>query len=582
MSTADLNASFAASLVAALVRGGVRDAVVSPGSRSTPLALALAARADLRVHVLVDERAAAFVALGLARAGARPVALLATSGTAGAHWLPAVVEAAASCVPLVLLTADRPPELHGCGAPQTVDQARLFGAHARLFVQLGPPTADTRPGWPAAVGARAVDAALASPAGPVHVNVAFREPLWAPGAVGGAAPAPRVVRARPALGDDLAREAALLVRGPRGVIVAGPRAAPPGREAELAAALARLSAALGWPVLADPLSGARHGSHDLSTIVTAADALLRDPAFARAHRPRRALRLGQVPTSKAVQRWLADSAPETALVDPDAEWHDPEHAAALLLVADPVEACQALARAVESTPDRDATDWLASWQQAEQAARAALDQAAQDGWWEGAVARAVVDALPDGALLVVASSLPVRDVDAFTGASGRDVTLLSNRGANGIDGTVATAVGAALTWERGPVVALVGDLAFAHDLDGLAAARELGAPVRVVVVDNAGGGIFGTLPIAAHAPEVFERLFLTPSRLDLEAAARGLGAQAETVNDPLALRRALAAPLPASGAHVVRAAVDRQEGARRREAAWAHVSCSLSPVEIAT
>lgn len=558
MSVAADNAALAASLVAALARGGVREAVVSPGSRSTPLALALAARPDVRVHVLVDERAAGFVALGLARATGDPVALLATSGTAGAHWYPAVIEAALSAVPLVLLTADRPPELQGCGAPQTVDQTRLFGAHVRAFAAVGPAAPEAPPGWAAAVAARLVDQAKGPPAGPVHLDVALREPLWAPGCEPPpSVAAPVVRRARARLSAEAAREALERLSGERGVIVAGPRCAPPGRAGPLAQAVDALSRALGWPVVCDALSGLDH--------VRAADALLRDAAFAAEHRPTHALRLGQVPTSKATQRWLADAAPETVLVDPDGQWHDPEHQAALLLVADPVDACYALARSAGLRPKDDG--WLAAWARADRAARTALDQAARDGWWEGAVARAVVDALPPGALLVVASSLAVRDVDAFGGAPA--AALLSSRGANGIDGTIATAAGAALAWTAGPVVALMGDLAFVHDLGGLAAARELEVPLTVVVVDNGGGAIFGQLPVAAH-PTGFERLFLTPSRLDLEAAARGLGAEAVTVHDLPALREALARRGP--GARVVRAPVDRTEGARRRDAAWAAVS----------
>ncbi|MCO5169838.1 MAG: 2-succinyl-5-enolpyruvyl-6-hydroxy-3-cyclohexene-1-carboxylic-acid synthase [Planctomycetes bacterium] len=557
MSAAARNASLAASLVAALVRGGVREVVVSPGSRSAPLALAFAARTDVRVHVLVDERAAGFVALGLARATGDPVALLATSGTAGAHWYPAVIEAALSSVPLVLLTADRPPELQGCGAPQTIDQARLFGAHVRAFAAVGPATPEAPPGWAGAVAARLVDQAKGPPAGPVHLDVALREPLWAPGCEPPPATGvPVVRRARPRLPAEVAREALEHLAGERGVIVAGPRCAPPGGGA-LAPAVGALSDALGWPVVCDALSGLRH--------VRSADALLRDPAFRAEHRPTHALRLGQVPTSKVVQRWLADAAPRTVLVDPDGQWHDPEHQAALLLVADPVDACYALARSAGDRAKEEA--WGASWAAADRAARAALDRAARDGWWEGAVARAVVDALPPGALLVVASSLAVRDVDAFGGAPA--AALLSSRGANGIDGTIATAAGAALGWSAGPVVALVGDLAFVHDLGGLAAARELEVPLTVVVVDNGGGAIFGQLPVAAH-PTAFERLFLAPSRLDLAAAARGLGAEAVTVHDLPALRAILARGGP--GARVVRAPVERTEGARRREAAWAAVS----------
>lgn len=558
------NAEFAAALVGALAAGGVRDAVVSPGSRSTPLALALAARADLRTHVLVDERAAGFVALGLARASRAPVALLATSGSAGAHWLPALVEASLSCVPLVAITANRPDDLQGCGAPQTIEQRGLFGPHVRWSAQVGPPRPGGPPGWPAAVAARAVDRAKGPPAGPVHLDVPLREPLWTPGVDVRPARAPRVLRAAPAVGA-LAAEVAPLLDRPRGLIVAGPRAVS---SADDAARVLRLARARGWPVLADPVSGLR--GHADPTLVLAADALLRAPAPAL--RPDVVLRLGQPPTSKATTAWLEACAATTVLVDEAGEWQDPTHAAALLAVAPAGLLCEALADA------RPAPGWLEAWRAADDAAQAALAAAAREGLWEGSVARAVVEALPAGAALHVASSLAIREVDAFGGAPAPGVVVTSNRGCNGIEGTLATAAGAALArpGERGgPVVALLGDLAFVHDLDGLAAAHELDLPLVAVVVDNGGGAIFQQLSVAAHP--AFERLFLTPSRLDLDAAAVGLGARVLVARDLAGLRAALREALegpdderggPRRARTVIRAVVDRAEGARRRSDAF--------------
>lgn len=558
---AGANGEAASVLARCLVAGGVRHVVASPGSRSTPLVLAFAEAPGARVHVVLDERVAAFVALGLARVTG-PVALVATSGTAGAHWLPAAIEARHSRLPLVLLTADRPPELHGCGAPQTVPQGRLFGDACVLSMDLGAPGLDVDPRWLRTVAARAVDAAVGSGGGPVHLNVPFREPLWEPDgrrgqggwrgqwgdgedparAGDGALPPARILRPRPVAPPEAVAEVAARLSGRRGVIVAGPRASRGGLPDEaLARAVERLAAALGWPVVAEPLSQLRFGhGWALPTLATRAGAPVPDVV----------LRLGQAPTSKQVGAFFQGA--ETILVDPHGDWLDPAHGATLLVVGEPAPLCEALVARV--TPC-DA-GWLADWRQAAERARTHA-AALCDRFWEGAVARAVAAALPDGAALHVASSLAVRDLDAFA-ETGRRVAVTSNRGANGIDGTLATAAGQSLAW-MGPVVALVGDLAFFHDHGALHAARALGARLVVVVVDNGGGGIFETLPVAAH-PTAFERLFLTPQPGDLGALAAGAGARVARVTDAAALEGALTAALESDGVTVVHAVVDRTVG----------------------
>lgn len=538
VTTARANADAAAVLARSLVAGGVRHVVASPGSRSTPLVLAFAERTDARVHMVLDERVAGFVALGLARV-AGPVVLLCTSGSAGAHWLPAVIEARHSRVPLILLTADRPPELHGCGAPQTVPQGELFSPFSLLSVDLGAPSPEVDPRWLRTVAARLLDAAR----GPVHANVPFREPLWAPGLEGAPAVEPaRVLRPRPVPDEDMVCAVAARLRG-RGLIVAGPRAAAPG-DRTLGPAVERLAAALGWPVIAEPLSQLRGGAMAAIPEMEAPDVVLR---------------FGQPPTSKRAAARLAQA--ETILVDPDGDWLDPDHAATLLLAVDPAPLCEAL------TPRVTACDptWAAAWRAADLHARARAE-ALCDGWWEGAVARVVAAALPETGLLHVASSMPVRDLDTFFPPDAR-AAVTANRGVNGIDGTLATAVGQALAWP-GPVAALVGDLAFVHDHAALHAARALGARLVVVVVDNGGGGIFGTLPVARHEG-AFERLFLTPQPGDLGAMAAGQGARVARVGDLGALRGALGEALrrmegDEPGVTVIHAVVDRDEAKARR------------------
>ncbi len=580
--TAALNLRWADALVGALCAGGVRHAVVSPGSRSTPVMLAMAARSradgrgPLRLHVVIDERAAAFHALGLARITGAPVVLSCTSGSAGAHWLPAVIEADHSRLPLVLLTADRPPELHHAGAPQTVAQGDLFGGHLRLRADPGAPA----PGdlaWLRTLAARAVDAAAGARPGPVHLNLPFREPLWDP-SVEAPEPtdlAPTVARGRatldPAAIAELARE--LLGRG-RGVLSIGPGdigvcgATHADQTRQLSRSARRLARALGWPLLVDGASGARFAP-DGEHVVTTADLLTRSPVFARAT-PDAVVRVGQVPTSKPLAAWLATApAGASLLVDPCGDWRDPYHASGRLLHAEPVALMDALsACASELAPLPPTGPWLARWQAAERAALGALTRArtgaapggSPEALWAGEVARAAVAALPEGGLLHAASSLAVRAVDSFSGSAARQITVTANRGANGIDGTLATALGEAAAWDGGPVVALVGDLAFLHDLGSLVTCRPAADAGRttIVVLDNRGGGIFDHLPIAAH-PTAFERCFVAETAADIPALARAAGAECATVADRRGLEEALARAVEAPGLAVVHVRIERAQ-----------------------
>ncbi len=567
--TADLNAAAAQALVGALADSGLAHAVISPGSRSTPLVLALHAQAQsgrLRLHVVLDERSAAFFALGLARATGRAPLLLATSGSAGAHWYPAAVEAFEAELPLLLVTADRPPELSGCGAPQAVDQARFFGAFALASIDLGAPESDSAPRALATAAARALALAEGARPGPVHLNAPFREPLWAPQVREGGARRPglAILRGVAALGEAdlfrLAREHS----NSRGLIVAGPEGRPAAPSLE---AISRLGAALGWPVLADPASGLRYGEHDRGAVVLHYDAILRSPALRKRLRPDCALVFGANPCSKALSRWLGElgkSGVPITLVAQSPRLRDPEHAASSLVVAEPASVCQALASRASPSPD---AGWLGAWKKADAAAQAALAPHLRAPLWEGALARAVVDALPDGALLHVGNGMPVRDLDAFGGPSDRRVRVVAQRGASGIDGHLSSAAGEAEAWRDGPVVAVLGDLAFLHDIGGLRLAAEAKRPLVFVVVDNGGGGIFEFLDIAAH-PWAFEPLFLTPQRADFEALARGFGVAYRRVESAAALFEAVQAGCAGSGALVVHAPVDRKLNVERHRQAF--------------
>ncbi|MBM4376846.1 MAG: 2-succinyl-5-enolpyruvyl-6-hydroxy-3-cyclohexene-1-carboxylic-acid synthase [Deltaproteobacteria bacterium] len=565
------NQRLAHELALALSGEGPTHVVVSPGSRSTPLALAFDALEACELHVVLDERAAAFVALGMARATGRPAVVLATSGSAGANHYPAVVEANLARVPMLVVTADRPGELQGCGAPQTMPQRALFGEHVRLALSLPEPSPSLSQRWLHVVGTRARAAATGSPAGPVHLNVPFREPLYDPERSfqpEGDVALPTVVRGRRRLDTDtLEALAADLSSCSSGAIVCGPLAPSTVDARELASAVCGLGARLGWPVLADATSGLRFGGEPAQHPIACGDTLLR-AGVGRAPRVARILRFGQPPTTKSVLRWLAAHAGDMWLVDPDGEWLDGGGAASRLLVAEPVSLARDLTAALPSRPNTEAAATLARFRAAEAAASRALSRHARDGEWEGRVVSEVVMALPPGARLHVASSMPVRDLDSFSGVREAPLEVTSNRGVNGIDGTVATALGLALV-SRVPTAALLGDLAFLHDLDGLEAAGALaatrGLALVLVVVDNGGGGIFGELPIARH-PTAFERLFLTARPGDAATIARGLGLASERVA-PSGLGAAMTRAFAAGGVTVLHVLVDREASSTRRRRA---------------
>lgn len=570
--TALANRRAAAAIVAALVDGGVEAVVISPGSRNTPLMLAFAEHGGLEVRAVLDERAAAFYALGLARASGRPVALSCTSGSAGAHYLPALIEAERSRVPLVVLTADRPPALHGCGASQTIDQTRLFGGFVKASRALPPPHPGASPRALRSAAADAVALAWRCPAGPVHLNLHFAEPLWMAGlhpdppiASAGAAPPPAP---RPPAPEAVAAVQATVNTARRGVIVCGPDSAP---DAATARALIDLGRRLRWPVIADGASGVRFAGGGEGPTIAAADALLRGP-FAEVG-PDCVIRFGRTATSKPLAQWLARHAVDRLIAaDPAGERHDPDHLAAHVIEADP----RLLAAAIAGAASDDG--WLRRWTAADGLARQALRAASAEGWWSGAIVQRLLAALPPDAALHAASSMPIRDLDGFgdpalVGRGGP--TVYSSRGANGIDGTVATAMGEARAAAR-PMALLIGDLATLHDAGGLLLAGQLAAedwraPVAIVVVDNDGGGIFEYLPIAQH-PAHFERLFLTPQPAELAPLCAAAGVGYRAVGDGRALSEALDAALGRPGVTLIHARIDRREDVARHRAAWATVS----------
>ncbi|HYJ33643.1 MAG TPA: 2-succinyl-5-enolpyruvyl-6-hydroxy-3-cyclohexene-1-carboxylic-acid synthase [Candidatus Binatia bacterium] len=575
--TGALNLRWAEAFAHALAEAGVTDAVIAPGSRSAPLAVALHT-APLRTHVALDERAGAFFALGLAKASRRPAAVLCTSGTAAANFHPAILEARHARVPLIALTADRPPELRDAGSPQTVDQIKLYGDAVLWFCEVGVPEAGADPQrYAASLGARAAAAAWGPPAGPVHLNFAFREPLL---------PAEGEANARARAASSLAPEgrpdardhegplpsaraiercARLLRARRRGLIVCG----PDDDGAETAGAVLALAEATGYPILADPLSGIRYGDADPARVLGAYDAFLRAPSFAAGEAPEAFVHFGAAPTSKALARY-ADRFPAAAriAVDPAGAFRDPSRRTREVFRSAAAPFARALADALVRVAEPLAS-WGSRFLAADRAAAGALAQGlARDGdaITEAGLFPALVSTLPRGSLLVAGNSMPVRDLDAFVPEAGaaRAFRALGNRGVNGIDGVLSTALGASAA-SGAPALVVLGDLSFHHDLNGLAALREGRARAVIVVVNNDGGGIFSMLPVAEHA-DVFERYFGTPHGLGFEHAAALYGVSYARPAGLAALAARAGEALRAGENLILEVRSERNEGAAHRRA----------------
>jgi 2-succinyl-5-enolpyruvyl-6-hydroxy-3-cyclohexene-1-carboxylate synthase len=528
MDPTNANTALASAFVEELARGGLQRAVVSPGSRSTPLAVALWRAPEIEVTVILDERSAAFFALGAAQASGEPVALLCTSGTAVANYHPAVCEADESALPLVVLSADRPPELREIGAGQTIDQIKVFGSSVRWFCEVGTHGADDEGLLHhRSVACRALAAARGETRpGPVHLNLPWREPL-APVPVEGAVTATDPLALEGRAGRpltavtriELEPSGFLLeeVAGHIGDAISGVIIAGRQRDPELREPLAHLARASGFPILAEPTSQLRCGPHDRSRVITTYDQLLRDEHFAPSVVPELVLRFGEMPTSKPLRAWLAASGADQIVVDPSGGWNEPSRRAAAILRADPTELAAGWAARLEKEEREPPAAWIA----AERAARAALEGelGGEAPLSEPALHLALGRAHRDGDLVYTASSMPIRDQEAFLGAEVADALFLSNRGANGIDGLVSAGIGAADASGR-PTTIVSGELGLLHDIGGLAALRDVSTPVRIVVIDNGGGGIFHFLPQQeALTGEEFEALLGTPRGVEVEKAA---------------------------------------------------------------
>ncbi|MGA8363436.1 MAG: 2-succinyl-5-enolpyruvyl-6-hydroxy-3-cyclohexene-1-carboxylic-acid synthase [Solirubrobacteraceae bacterium] len=585
-----------------LARCGMRMACTSPGSRCAPLVLTLAREQRLECHSHIDERCAGFFALGAAKTSGLPVAVTCTSGTAVAELLPAVIEAREARVPLLLLTADRPPELRENGAGQAIDQLKLFGDAAKWFFEVGTHEATPeRVRWIRTLACRAYWTALEGRPGAIHLNFPLREPLVTDEALpaddtGRAGGMPYVRRA-PAHAVGETRLGELVAESRRGVVVAGRHE----RETPLGIAAAAFCEAIGWPLLADPLSGARRGGAAIAHY----DALLRDDSFAASQRPDLVLRVGDLPVSKPLRTWLANMENvRQVTLDPEAAWQDPGSVLSDSIAMEPSATLAELTLAATAPADFGCADgadtqdhpplhpadpdWLASWRSAgERAAEAILGVLHEDGLDEPSIAAELGVLLSEEATLFVASSMPVRDIETFWPVREDPPRVLCNRGANGIDGTVSSAFGAAAAGDS-PVVLLIGDVALAYDIGGLLAAKRLGLKLTIVLLDNDGGGIFDFLPVSrtemARADEdIYTRHVATPTGLDFVrvAALYGLAhKRVDTVPDfRAALERALA---PQTSSTLIHVRTDRAANVDLHARIWGAVSRAGADADLPT
>ena len=555
----DVAQSFAATFVDELAAQGVEFACISPGSRSAPVAMALQRHPRIKVLVHIDERCGSFFAVGLGKATGKPAVALSTSGTAAAEFHAAVIEAAYSRTPMIVLTADRPPELQGVGANQAIDQQHLYGSAARWFFDPGVPV--ELPNAPRLWRRLAARAVAEAAAGPVHLNLPFREPLVPPpGQIPSAEAAPAQAVTTGRLLPNQAQVASLasaLQRAQHPLVVAGAL-----RDGErLAPALHRL----GLPLLAEPTSQLRRV--ESGTAIESYEALLR-AGWSLQHGPDLVIRIGATPTSRVLNRWLAAAAAPTFLLDPDRAWRDEDHVATNVLACDPQPLLEAL-------PVVERAGWREKWVGAGKRATAAIAATlVSTPLHEGHVVRALSARLPDPGQVFIGSSMPIRAADSFWPLVRPQQRFFANRGASGIDGLVSSGLGVATGRDPSPTVLLLGDLSLYHDMNGLWALQRHGIRATLVVCDNNGGGVFNFLPQAEHQ-DVFEEIFATPLGLDLSQVARLYGLVYSPVSDRSGLEPAIADAIAAPTPTMVVVRFKREDSVSGQRLCWEAAASAL-------
>ena len=614
---------YAAVFVDELQRTGLRNVVICPGSRSTPMAMAFAAQTTIQTWMHVDERSAAFFGLGMAKRLREPVALLCTSGTAAANFLPALVEATLSHVPLLVLTADRPHELRDNGAPQSIDQNRLYGLYAKWFVDVALPEATNAAfRYVRTIADRAVATTQSIPPGPVHLNFPFREPLTPD-------PVPHLPQPHVEQRDPIAWEGRpdnapytevydvlngipepMAIRSmlraihsaPRGLIIVGPN-----DDSALIKPIVQLAEFLGYPILADPLSQLRTGIHAQTQILTAYDAFLRIDSFKESAQPELIMRFGAMPTSKPLLLYLKHYAPTPlAVINGNSGWEEPTQLASHLIHTDPTAFCNQLLHALEhqtgeetpvgtfheidqddantptissqpSVPTKANRAWLHLWQETDNITRQALENAIYDfeDFFEGRIFGELANLIHEGTTLYVGNSMPVRDLDTFFWSAKQNIRIMGNRGANGIDGLISCALGASAANRDEATVLVLGDLSFFHDLNGLLAARLHHLNLTIVLINNDGGGIFSFLPQASYSQH-FEQLFGTPTGLDFQSVVHMYGGRFQRVDSWEAFRKAVNLGLNRDGLDVIEVSTERSSNVNMHRQLWEVVRKAIS------
>lgn len=577
MNDRDALTAYAASFVDELAQNQMKHVVVSPGSRSTPLALLLVEHPDIKIHINVDERSAAFFALGLAKALKEPVGLLCTSGTAAANFHPAVIEAFYSRVPLVVLTADRPHELRDVGAPQAINQIDLYGKQVKWFVEMAlPESTDEMIRYARTIAARAVAMASMEPSGPVHLNFPLREPLI-PNLQEAKEyrqnkPTPAVMidsGIRSLASSQIEALATTLGQAKQGVIVCGELRNPEMKEAIIA-----LADKLAFPILADPLSQLRSGSHKKDGIIDSYDTFLRDESAKAAFKPDVVLRFGTMPVSKALLLFLKKQKQAiTFVVDGGAGWREPAGLATNMIYCDETDFCHRIGETISEAQERN---WLGLWKSLNEATKNALSSIRdEEELSEGKLFSLLQDILPEESTLFVGNSMPIRDLDTFFLNNEKGIKTMANRGANGIDGVVSTALGVSTVSEN--TVLAIGDLSFFHDMNGLLAAKLQKQNITVLLINNDGGGIFSFLP-QANEKEHFETLFGTPHGLDFSHAAMLYGGKYNKVQNWDELKRVLAESFEIPGLKIIEVTTERESNLQSHRNLWRFVSQEINMV----
>lgn len=563
---------YVANFIDELATSGVTDVVISPGSRSTPLAMTVLEHPNLKDWIIIDERSAAFFAMGIAKQTSRPVALICTSGTAAANYYPAVVEAYYSRVPLIVLSADRPHELRDVGAPQAIDQNRLYGNYPKWYHEMAlPDSAPNMLQYTRSCASKAVSTSQMEPSGSVHLNFPLREPLvpdftlhnlWGPQKENHHHP---VYSGEKRLSENMFKQLFEKINSKkRGVLVCGPQI-----DGNLAEAITQLSEAWTLPILADPLSQIRSGEHDKNNIIEGYDAFLRNKSIRDDLKPDFIIRFGAMPVSKAYLFYVQENDQVSQFViENDDEYRDPSGVNSEFIFADPSAFCEDAAALQPNLPQIE-KDWVTKWQKMNKITKSHLSIPGTGRITEGEAVNDLFEIIPEESHLYVGNSMAIRDVDTFFTTTSKKINILANRGANGIDGVVSSALGTAASTDK-HVTLLIGDLSFFHDLNGLLAAKQYKLNLTILLINNNGGGIFSFLP-QAKSGKHFEALFGTPIDIEFKKTIEMYDGTYCLAENKSSFKKHLENAYNSEGLTVIEVRTDRTENSEWHKELWNNI-----------